>query len=171
MYNCDTWIRKNLPGVTKNLVSSTAKAAELASKDKNLTAIASTSAASIYGLEVLVYPIKQDKANTTQFFVISNNKTTSKRINIKTTISAFLNNKPGSLYDFLEPFKLNKINFSRIISRPIYGKPSEYAFFVDIDGSIYDEKVRKILIQSKKCMFSETYLFLQSRQILYFIRF
>jgi len=150
MYHCDTWIRKNLPGVTKSLAASTAKAAELASKDKNSAAIASASAAAIYQLDVLVYPIEQDVANTTQFFVISKNKPTTEGTNIKTSISAFMNNKPGSLYDFLEPFKLNKINLSRIISRPIYGKPSEYAFFVDIDGSIYDVKVMETINKIKK---------------------
>ncbi len=149
MYHCDKWIRKNLPGVTKNLVASTAKAAELAAEDKNSAAIASVNASAIYQLDILVYPIEQDISNTTQFFVISKDKPAMEGPNIKTSISAFLNNKPGSLYDFLEHFKLNKINLSRIISRPIYGKPSEYAFFVDIDGCICDEKVMKTVNEIK----------------------
>lgn len=142
MYHCDSWIRKNLKYATKTAVSSTAKAAELASKEEGSAAIASVNSASIYNLDVLEYPIEQNIPNTTQFFVISKTeKKPPSGKHIKTSISSFFPSKPGSLYDFLEPFKKNEINLCRIISRPIYGSPNEYAFFVDIDGSVFEKNI------------------------------
>ncbi|MEI6055110.1 MAG: prephenate dehydratase domain-containing protein [Lentisphaerota bacterium] len=154
MYHCDLWMRKNLKYASKTAVSSTAKAAELASKEEGSAAIASINSASIYNLDVLEYPIEQNIPNTTQFFVISKTaKTPPTGKRIKTSISSFFPSRPGSLYDFLEPFKNNQINLSRIISRPIHGSPNEYAFFVDIDGSIFEEKISDTIeiIKSSGC--------------------
>lgn len=154
MYHCDSWIRKHLKYTTKTAVSSTAKAAELASREEGSAAIASINSASIYNLDVLEYPIEQNIPNTTQFFVISKTEKTPPTGNhIKTSISSFFPSRPGSLYDFLEPFKNNQINLSRIISRPIHGVPNEYAFFVDIDGSIFERNISNAIgiIKDRGC--------------------
>ena len=145
LFHCDSWIRKNLPNANKTIVASTAKAAEQASTDKYAAAIASPESAKIYNLEVLEYPIEQDIPNVTQFYVLGLKPQKPVGEKIKTSVSAFLKNDPGSLYDFLEPFKTEKVNLSRIISRPIYGKPSEYAFFVDIDGDNADVHINKTI--------------------------
>jgi chorismate mutase / prephenate dehydratase len=152
LYHCNSWIRKNLPNAEKNIVSSTAKAAEIVSKEKHSAAIASISASELYSLDVIKYPIEQDVPNITQFFILKQSTNIPIGDNVKTSISAFLNNTPGSLYDFLEPFKLDKVNLCRIISRPIYGKPSEYAFFVDIEGNMSDSKIKGTVDKiSKAC--------------------
>ena len=135
LFHCDSWIRKNMPKVNKIVVSSTARAAQQASKEKNAAAIASPDSAKIYNLDILKYPIEQDVPNITQFYTLALSPGKLAGNKIRTSISAFLKDEPGSLYDFLRPFKTEKVNLSRIISRPIYGKPSEYAFFVDIDGN------------------------------------
>ncbi|HBM17026.1 MAG TPA: prephenate dehydratase [Lentisphaeria bacterium] len=142
MYHCDSWIRKNFKHASKTAVSSTSKAAEIASKEEGAAAIASIASADIYKLDILEYPIEQNIPNTTQFFVISKTEKVPPRGNkIKTSISSFFPSNPGSLYDFLEPFKKNAVNLSRIISRPIHGSPNEYAFFVDLDGSVFDNPI------------------------------
>ena len=142
MYHCDSWIRKNFNGAVKTAVSSTSQAAEIASREEGAAAIASIASADIYKLDVLEYPIEQNIPNTTQFFIISKTeKTPPSGKNIKTSISSFFPSRPGSLYDFLEPFKNNSINLSRIISRPIHGSPNEYAFFADLDGSVFDQGI------------------------------
>ena len=141
LFHCDTWLRKNMPDINKITVSSTAKAAKQASKEKNSAAIASPESAKLYNLDILKYPIEQDVPNITQFYSLAISPVKSYDNIIRTSISAFLKDKPGSLYDFLEPFKTEKVNLSRIISRPIYGKPTEYAFFVDIDGNTDDKHI------------------------------
>jgi len=134
LFHCDSWLRSKLPNASKTVVSSTAKAAKQVSLEKNSAAIASLNSANIYGLDILEYPIQQEIPNITQFYSLALCPEPPSPNKIRTSVSAFLIDKPGSLYDFLEPFKTEKVNLSRIISRPIYGKPSEYAFFVDIDG-------------------------------------
>ncbi len=141
LFHCDSWLRKNMPDANKVTVSSTAKAARQASEENNSGAIASPESAKLYNLDILKYPIEQDVPNITQFYSLALSPAKFSNQKIRTSISAFLKDKPGSLYDFLEPFKTEKVNLSRIISRPIYGKPTEYAFFVDIDGNTADKHI------------------------------
>ena len=54
-------------------------------------------------------------------------------------------NGPGSLCSFLIPFRDMKVNLTRIISRPVYGVPSEYAFYIDIKGNPHDSAVIEAL--------------------------
>jgi chorismate mutase / prephenate dehydratase len=145
LFHCDSWIRKNMPTVNKITVSSTARAAKQAAIEKNAAAIASPDSAEIYNLNILKYPIEQDVPNITQFYSLALSPCKPSGRKIRTSISAFLKNEPGSLYDFLKPFKTEKVNLSRIISRPIYGKPSEYAFFVDIDGNSVDQYINNTI--------------------------
>ena len=145
LFHCDSWLRNNMPKVNKTTVSSTARAAKQASIEKNSGAIASPDSADIYNLDILKYPIEQDVPNITQFYSLALSPAKPVGEKIKTSISAFLKDEPGSLYDFLKPFKTEKVNLSRIISRPIYGKPSEYAFFVDIDGNTANSHINNTI--------------------------
>ncbi len=145
LYHCNSWLRKNYPKAELNVLSSTSQSASLVASEKNSAAIGSIESAVLYGLDVLVSPIEQDSPNVTQFYVISSKKniSTENALNVKTGISAFIKNNPGSLYDFLYPFKEESVNLSRIISRPIHGKPNEYAFYIDIEGDSNIPKVKK----------------------------
>ncbi len=152
LIHCDTWLRREMPSVKKTVVSSTSEAARLAASEKDAVAIASLGSAAIYKLDALIYPIEQDVPNITQFYSLRLEPARLAGKNRKTTIAAELLNDPGSLYDFLEPFKLDKINLSRIISRPVYGKPHEYAFYVDVDGDMVEPRMRSAIAKvSKAC--------------------
>jgi len=145
LFHCDSWIRNNFPEASKVTVSSTAQAAKQASMKENSAALASLDSADLYKLDTLKYPVEQDVPNLTQFYSLAIKPKKPKGNRIRTSVSAFLKNKPGSLYDFLEPFKTEKVNLSRIISRPIYGRPSEYAFFVDLDGNSSEELIHNTI--------------------------
>ncbi len=147
--HCDSWLREKLPKAVKSVKQSTAQAAEFAVRDKNSATIASLKASDIYGLDVLEYPLNVAIPNITQFYVLCRKPAKPNGKKIKTSIAATLFNEPGCLYDFLEPFKHDKINLSRIISRPKYGCPSEYSFFVDIDGNYYETKLQKTIEKIK----------------------
>ena len=134
MGHCANWLRTHLPDARKTVVSSTAAAAKAALAEPGAAAIGSLDAAAIYGLEPLVYPIEQDMPNLTQFYSLRLRPPAHAGGKLKTSLAAHLRNEPGSLCDFLQPFKLAKVNLSRIISRPVHGKPYEYAFYVDFDG-------------------------------------
>lgn len=150
---CRRWLEINMPGIPVLEASSTARAAEMASGDKGLAAIASELAAKMYDLHFVAKHIEDSRRNFTRFLVIA--KDYSPRTGSdKTSIMFSLKNKPGALYDILTPYKRARINLSRIESRPSKRKAWEYIFFVDMDGHIDEKKVMNAIENMKKeCLF------------------
>jgi chorismate mutase/prephenate dehydratase len=68
----------------------------------------------------------------------------------KTSLLVGVKDRPGALYDMLVPFKYNKINLTKIESRPSKRKAWEYLFFIDIEGHAQDAKVKKALSALKR---------------------
>jgi chorismate mutase/prephenate dehydratase len=147
--HCDSWLRKHLPRVQKIVVSSTAVAAWNASQNRMAAALGSRRLANLYGLTIKKFPIAADVPNLTVFIAICGGKRPLKGRN-KTTLAARLPNIPGSLCTFLEAFRNENVNLSRIISRPIRGCPREYAFLVDIIGSTSLPRVMRALAVARK---------------------
>jgi len=102
--------------------------------------IASTNAAEIYGGRVLLESIQDNAQNFTRFFLLSpahdappiTPHETPRRW--KTSIVFRVSNKPGSLFRALGAFAIFEIDLSKIESRPIEGRPWEYAFYLDLIG-------------------------------------
>jgi len=151
---CKKWLNKNLPGAEILETSSTAEAARLASKRKNLAAIASEYSASIYKLGVVQKNIEENSQNTTRFFVIGNkpNKPTG---NDRTSIVFSLKDKPGALQkSFFQPFADAKVNLTKIESRPSKDRSWEYLFFVDFKGHAEDKLIKSLLKKlDKGCIY------------------
>jgi len=108
-------------------------------------AVASKTAAELYGLKILKSNIQNNKENFTRFLVISRKKNNSKFNNPKTSICFELNSMPGALFKALSVFALRDINLLKIESRPIPHKPFEYVFYMDLSGSMEDTKVKNAL--------------------------
>lgn len=150
---CRTWLKTNMPNVDLAEVSSTAKAAMHASREKNSAAIASQLAADLYGLKVLYRDIEDVPHNVTRFLVISNNYA-GRTGKDKTSVMFAVKDRVGALHDTLRVFKQNKINLTKIESRPSKKKPWEYYFFVDFNGHCDEKKVEKALSElEKSCIF------------------
>ena len=150
---CRQWLRHNLPEVELIEVSSTTRAAELASKEPNSAAIAGTMAAEVYGLAILEASIQDSPNNTTRFLIIGPNSCPPTGDD-KTSLMFSVQDKPGSLFSALAPFKELRINMSKIESRPSKRKAWEYFFFVDIDGHAEDPPLVKALEELQKhCSF------------------
>ncbi|OVE76258.1 hypothetical protein BVX97_01750 [bacterium E08(2017)] len=149
MEHCADWIKKNLPRAQKEVVTSTAVAALNAASHNNAAALGSRKLAGYYYLEVLKYPVESDVPNLTNFLVLSGKKKNTVKPT-KTTLAVHLPNKPGSLCSFLECFRDNNVNLSRLISRPIRGSHKQYAFLVDIEGASSNANVKKAMIQAQK---------------------
>jgi prephenate dehydratase len=143
-HHCDAWLNEHFPNVERKEVSSTGAAVKLASSEMDAAAIGTKQAATLYGLDVLRFPIEQDIANVTEFFAVGHPIKDS-RNSTKTSLVVSLKDSPGSLCAFLEPFKEAKINLSRIVSRNVIGRPNEYVFFVDIVGTEKQPAVAKAL--------------------------
>lgn len=112
--------------------------------DNTQAAIASLRAGEAHGLKLLQSSIHDDETNSTRFIIISNRKLYDRRAE-RTSLCFVLPHKSGSLYHMLSHFIYNKINMTRIESRPIVGKAFEYRFFVDIEGRIDDPAVMNAL--------------------------
>lgn len=150
---CRAWLESNMPGIPILESTSTAKAAELASKDEHSAAIASELAAKIYDLRFIEKNIEDSRHNVTRFLVISR-EFPPKTGNDKTSIMFSIKDKPGALYEILLPFRKAKINLTKIESRPSKRKAWEYIFFVDMAGHTEDKKLRKAIESVKKgCLY------------------
>lgn len=141
---CRQWIEKNIPRSELIEVSSTSRAAELCAKRKNAACIASSLAAEKYGLKILASYIEDTVHNVTRFLVIGKSSAEPTREN-KTSIMFSIKDRVGALHDILVPFKKNRINLTKIESRPSRLKAWEYYFFVDMEGHYKDRRVKKAL--------------------------
>ncbi len=150
---CRGWLESNLRGVPAIEVSSTTKAAEMASEDTSVAAIASRLAAEIYGLKIVKERIEDAADNFTRFLVISR-KSPRKSGKDKTSILFSVKDRSGALYGMLRPFALRGINLTKIESRPSRKKAWEYHFFVDMEGHYEDENIRAAVDElAAGCMF------------------
>jgi prephenate dehydratase len=118
-------------------------------------AIASASAAEIYGAVILRKSIEDDRQNFTRFFLLERPKrarragaageSRDKAMKFKTTVVFTLRSVPGSLFRALSAFALRDLNLTKIESRPLRGKPWEYLFYLDFAGHIEDTPCRNAL--------------------------
>jgi len=119
-------------------------------------AIASASAAGIYGATILRKSIEDDRQNFTRFFLLEKPKRAASDVparrakseqamKFKTSIVFTLRSVPGSLFRALSAFALRDINLTKIESRPLRGKPWEYLFYLDFAGHTGDAPCRNAL--------------------------
>jgi len=92
--------------------------------------MAGRQAARVYGGRILAAGIEDDKRNFTRFFLIRKKRRVLPGAR-KTSIAFSLKNVPGALFTALSVFALRGISLSKIESRPLRGRPWEYAFYVD----------------------------------------
>lgn len=115
---------------------------------KGIAAIASKTAATLYGLEILVSEIQTINNNQTRFVIIAKNKekNNKKKIN-KASLKFELEHKRGSLATVLNVMSDCKLNLTKIQSLPKIETPFQYAFFVDITFEDYKhyEKGKQLL--------------------------
>ncbi len=141
---CKHWIMDNLPKVELVETSSNAKAAILARQELRSAAIASDIAAELYNLKILAHNIQDYPDNVTRFLVIGKDQNSPSQ-NDKTSIVCAIKDKPGALYELIEPFYRYKINMTKIESRPTKKQLWEYNFFIDFSGHCTDTSVLDLL--------------------------
>ena len=129
-------------------VESTAKAAILAAEDENAAAICSHIAAKLYGVPTLFENIEDESDNATRFVILSDFKNGMSGDD-KTSILVRLTDavEAGALVHFLQDFDAQKINLSKIESRPAKDKDGgfDYWFYIDFFGHIDEKRIQKVL--------------------------
>lgn len=150
---CRNWLETNMPNLPVAETPSTSRAAERCGAEPGAAAIASELAAQMYGLHILKSRIEDNINNFTRFLVLCKHSSdpTGKE---KTSVMLSVKDKAGALYDLLRPFASNGINMTKIESRPSRRKAWEYIFFVDFEGHIGEDRVRRTLEELKsRCLF------------------
>ncbi|MCC4214147.1 prephenate dehydratase [Leeuwenhoekiella parthenopeia] len=116
-------------------------------KTRGVGAIASKTAAQIYGLELLAEDIQTIKANSTRFFILNTNGRTEADVPDKASVKFLTDHKRGSLAAVLNVMSDCRLNLTKIQSLPVIETPWKYAFFVDVTFERYEdfEKAKKLL--------------------------
>ncbi len=113
-------------------------------QDNATAGIASSRAAEVYGMSILATGIEDNPENYTRFLVIAK-KPVKPSGETKTSIVFSFEDQPGALFKALSVFALRDINLAKIESRPLVGRLWEYYFYIDLIGSVGDQKVAKAL--------------------------
>lgn len=124
----------------------TAISAKLVSdlNDKTKAAIASERAAKIYNLDIIDSNINDNKDNYTKFVIIGRNFEVGNACD-KSSIIFSTEHESGELYRLLKYFADYNINLTKIESRPNKHIPWQYLFYVDFEGSIKEEKIKRAI--------------------------
>jgi chorismate mutase / prephenate dehydratase len=143
---CVRWLNQNLPRAERVPVVSNAEAARLCAGEPHSAAIAGRAAAGHYALPILAENIEDEPDNTTRFLVIGRDQVAASGRD-KMSLALAAQNRPGAVYQLLEPLAANGVSMTRFESRPARNGRWEYMFFVDIEGHPSQPHVERALVQ------------------------
>ena len=141
---CHEWLNQRFPTARRVPVVSNAEAARLAAKDAGAAAIASKTAAAVYGLKIIAGHIEDEPQNTTRFVVIAAHEAGPSGRD-KTSLVMSTRNVPGAVHALLTPLAKHGVSMTRLESRPARTGRWEYLFYVDIEGHQHDANVAQAL--------------------------
>ncbi|MBS3091096.1 ACT domain-containing protein [Candidatus Pacearchaeota archaeon] len=123
--------------------SSTSEAMKIASSDSNYAALGSEEAAKSLNLKIIGKDVEDNSDNITRFVLISKKESDLDESKYMRTSLMILpeRDKPGLLYEILSIFKIRYINLTKIESIPTRKKLGEYEFFMEIEGSLQEERI------------------------------
>jgi chorismate mutase / prephenate dehydratase len=154
---CHNWLSNHLPLAERRPVSSNAEGARLAAGDPTLAAIASTRAASEFGLHVLAPAIQDEANNRTRFAVLAHpdrHPAPKASGHDCTSLVVSVTNRPGAVHDMLVPLKTHGVSMTRFESRPARSGQWEYYFYIDIEGHPEEPRVATALCELRSvCAF------------------
>lgn len=147
---CQHYLLENFAGVELIEMASTAYAAEKAASEEFAAALGSPVASRLHQLDILEENVEDSSTNTTRFLVIGKKAAVSSG-NDKTSLCFVVKNRPGALYEALEPFRKNQLQMTLIESRPWQQQAGwEYCFFIDLIGHRNDPKVKDACSELEK---------------------
>ena len=116
-------------------------------KDKSESAIASDLAAKIYGLQILIPNIEDEKGNVTRFLIMGRESSHPDLKSKKYITSCIFKLKsiPAALYKALGGFATNGVNLCKLESFAVKNTFDQVNFYIDIEGHIEDSSVQKAL--------------------------
>jgi len=116
--------------------------------DRTIAAIASSTAAELYGAKILVKSIEDNSENFTRFYLLAREAPAEPPAGegeLKTSIAFSTANVPGALYKCMAAFALRDVSLTKIESRPLRGRPWEYLFYLDFLGAPSERRCENAL--------------------------
>lgn len=147
---CRKWVHETMPRAVHVPTSSTAAAAAtLAEGTEDFdAALCPAISAEKYGLRQAATDIADNRNAITRFVAVSRPARLPDPTGAdKTTLMVHLgHNEAGGLLEMLEQFAVRGVNLSRIESRPIGDALGRYAFSMDAEGHVAEERLQAVLI-------------------------
>jgi prephenate dehydratase len=119
-----------------------------ASPDPSRAAIAPALAAELYGLDILMRDIEDEKHNTTRFLVMTKNAKRAKPEPGQQWVTSFafrVRNIPAALYKAMGGFATNGVNMTKLESYMENGAFTATFFYSEVDGRPEDANVARAL--------------------------
>jgi chorismate mutase/prephenate dehydratase len=142
---CRRWLDAKLPKAERVAVASNGLAAQMVRKSGKGAAIAGAAAAELYALGTLASNIEDDPNNTTRFLVIGRQNPEPTGRDMTSLVMSAHKDRPGALFQLLEPFSQAGISLTKIESRPSRRAAWDYNFFIDLQGHQADAAVKPAL--------------------------
>lgn len=141
---CREWLQLNLPSAELINESSNGQAVISIKKKAKHAAIASSQAATIFNMPVLMAGISDSSVNQTRFIALGGSPAELSGED-KTSIICSVNDKVGALHELLSILSAHNVNLVRLESQP--HTDHEYVFYMDIEGHQNDPDINTALKQ------------------------
>lgn len=116
----------------------------------NIVALGNEDGGKLYGLTNIKTDIANQVNNITRFIVVAKESVkVSPQVQTKTLLLMTTNQHAGALVDALMVFKAQGIRMTKLESRPIYGKPWEEMFYIELEANIHSKQTQKALDELK----------------------
>jgi len=143
---CRRYLSRRGDIIQRYAASSTTAIRHAMDEGEGVAAVASASAAALFGLNVIVSGVADHAENYTRFIVVARSAPVPpQELPCKTSIVFWTLQKAGSLVRALAAFADESINLTKLESRPIAGNPWEEMFFADFEGHINEPRVSRAL--------------------------
>ncbi|WP_434300491.1 prephenate dehydratase [Corallococcus exiguus] len=146
---CGGWLRKHhLHPVPE---ANTAVAARRVAQEvlEGTAAIASRTAAELYGLTVLAEGIADSPDNATRFLAVGPAVPPNLGSRWKTSLVLTLDDGPGALAGVLTAFAAHGVNVARLESRPGGVRAWDYRWCLDVEGAVTSAPVKSALGEAR----------------------
>jgi prephenate dehydratase len=143
---CRKFIERCLPGVaTVASLSNSAAPAEALADERPAVAISTLRAAELTGARIIARDIADTPGNVTRFIVLAPQDSPPTGDDKTSFCFGFLEDRAGTLVAALQELADERINMTKLESRPSKAVLGQYIFLVDINGHRQDPPVARAL--------------------------
>ncbi len=144
---CRRFLDRCLPGVEQVAALSTSGAVKDVAEgnDDHRAGIGTARAAELYGGAILAHDIQDVQTNVTRFILLAREDAAPTGDDKTSLAFRVQENVPGALHAILGELAAERLQMTKIESRPSKGWLGDYVFLIDFEGHRQDERVAQVL--------------------------